>query len=87
MDTGHKQEKRRDETVRTNHATRLCLACGSTFAVAVELLLLPTQLVVELAVVLHLQHLGEHQVTGGVATFVRQEVGPERRRGPGQERH
>lgn len=41
-----------------------------TFTVAVELLLLPSQLVVELAVELHLQHLREHQVTAGVADII-----------------
>lgn len=41
-----------------------------TFTVAVEFLLLPTELVVELAVKLHLQHLREHQVAAGVADLV-----------------
>lgn len=75
MDTGHKQEENgaiiaREQLARITRHVALSLACGSTFAVSVELLLLPTQLVVELAVVLHLQHLGEHQVTGGVANVV-----------------
>lgn len=46
-----------------------------TFAVPVELLLLAPQLVVELAVELHLQHLGEHQVAGGVVGVVGQQLG------------
>lgn len=43
-----------------------------TFTVAVELLLLPAELVIKLPVKLHLQHLREHQVAAGVADFVRQ---------------
>lgn len=85
MDTGHKHEntdRHCPETARTNRVTRSQLFytvsshvtqvryCSSTFAVSVELLLLPAELIVELAVELHLQHLGEHQVTGGVTSVV-----------------
>ena len=61
----------------------LSACCGSTFAVAIELLLLPAKLTVKLAVELHLQHLGEHQIAGRVLTFVRQKQigsGTERKR-------
>lgn len=38
----------------------------ATFTVAVELLLLATQLIIKLSVVLHLKHLSQHQVAGCV---------------------
>lgn len=41
-----------------------------TFTVTVEFLLLTAELIVKLAVELHLQHLGEHQVTARVANFI-----------------
>lgn len=44
----------------------MCARHRPTFVVAVELLLLTTQLVIKLAVKLHLQHLSQHEVTGGV---------------------
>lgn len=44
-----------------------------TFTVTIEFLLLTAELIVKLAVKLHLQHLGEHQVATGVANFIRQQ--------------
>lgn len=44
-----------------------------TFTVTVEFLLLTEELFVKLAVELHLQHLGEHQVAARFANFIRQQ--------------
>lgn len=52
----------------------MCVCSFQTFVVAVELPLLTSQLVVKLAVKLHLQHLGQHEVTGGVRRLVNGQV-------------
>lgn len=61
---------------RVSRSTTVLSRCRPTFVVPVKLPLLAAQLVIKLAVELHLQHLGQHQVAGGVAHLVRQqEVG------------
>lgn len=52
-----------------------------TFAVSIELLLLPTELIVKLTVELHLQHLGQHEVRGGVREVLGQQEVPRRAEG------
>lgn len=79
MDTEHSTGTQHENTVCVSHISRSTTVlprCRPTFVVSVELPLLAAQLVIKLAVELHLQHLGQHQVAGGVAHIVhQQEVG------------
>lgn len=79
MDTEYNRGTQDENTVCVfcvSRSTTVLSRCRPTFVVSVKFPLLAAQLVIKLAVELHLQHLGQHQVAGGVAHLVhQQEVG------------